>query len=161
VNTFFSVNPVGRKNIIFGAFLFLLFALVIGVPLTLDFFGLSVMSSERYELWKVVHAYGIFLGVINFLLGASVDKLNISDRPKEVVSWSFVMAGLFGAIGRMILVLIGAYKDWHLLASLGEVVFFSVGLAICIYGWIRETKPAWLSSPGSETAHPMPLEARK
>jgi hypothetical protein len=161
MNTFFSVTPVGRKNIIFGAFLFLLFAFVVGVPLTLDFFGLSVMSSERYELWKVVHAYGIFLGVVNFLLGTSVDKLSISDRQKEVVSWSFVVAGLFGAVGRMILVLVRAYEDWHLLASLGEVVFFSVGLAICIYGWIRETKPALLGSPSAETSRSIQLEARK
>jgi hypothetical protein len=161
MNTFFSVTPVGRKNIIFGAFLFLLFALVIGVPLTLDFFGLSVMSSKQYELWKVVHAYGIFLGVINFLVGTSVDKLNIPDRQKEVVSWSFVVAGLFGAIGRMTLILLAAYEDWHLLASLGEVVFFSVGLAMGIYGGIRETKPAWLGSPGAEISHPVQLEARE
>lgn len=155
MNTLLSVAPVGKRNIIFGAFLFLLFAFVIGVPLTLDFFGLSVMSSEQYELWKVVHAYGIFLGVINYLLGVTVDKLSISDRQKEIVSWSFVVAGLFGAIGRMILVLVEAYDDWHLLASLGEVVFFSVGLAVCIYGWTRETRPARLGSPGVETSGPV------
>ena len=154
MNAFFSVAQVGKKNMIFGSFLFLLFAFVIGVPLTLDFLGLSVMSSEQYELWKVVHAYGIFLGVVNYLIGTSVDKLSISARQKEVLSWSFVVAGLFGAIGRMILVLVSAYDDWHLLASLGEVVFFSVGMAVYIYGWARERKPAGLGSPGTEGSRP-------
>jgi prepilin signal peptidase PulO-like enzyme (type II secretory pathway) len=154
MNTFISGAQVGKRNIYFGSFLFLLFAFVIGVPLTLDFLGLSVMSSEQYELWKVVHAYGLFLGVVNYLIGTSVDKWSISARQKEVLSWSFVVAGLFGAIGRMTLVLLSAYEDWHLLASLGEVVFFSIGLAVYIYGWTREKKPAGIAAPGAEGSRP-------
>jgi hypothetical protein len=96
-----------------------------------------------------VHGYAIFLAVINYLLGTSVDKLVISGRQKEALSWSFIIAGLFGAVVRMGLVLLAAYEDWHLFASLGEVVFFSVGLAIFIYGWTRTARPAWVGAPGN------------
>lgn len=150
MNNLFSDTLIGKRNIIFGVFLFLLFAFGIGVPLTLNFFGISVLSAEQYELWKVVHGYGIFLAVINCLLGASVDDLRISDGQKKALSWSFIIAGLFGAVVRMSLVLLAAYEDWHLLASLGEVVFFSVGLAIFIYGWARKKGLAWPSEPGTE-----------
>jgi hypothetical protein len=182
MNNLFLDTQIGKKNIIFGAFLFLLFALVIGVPLTLNFFGIPVLSVEQYQLWKVVHGYGIFLAVINYLLGTSVDGLSISGRQKEVLSWSFIIAGLFGAVVRMTLVLVGMFEDWHLFASLGEVAFFSVGLAIFIYGWTRKQKLAFPGEPVAETsvrdrrprpvkmdstAHqvtdesPMKLEARK
>ena len=128
---------IGTKNILFGVFLFLLFAFVIGVPLTLNFFSASVLSAEQYQLWKVVHGYGIFLGVINCLLGAIVDRLHLSAGQKEALSWSFIIAGLFGAVVRMALVLLAIYDDWHLMASLGEVTFFVIGLAILVYGWTR------------------------
>jgi hypothetical protein len=147
MNKLFVDTQIGKKNIIFGGLLFLLFAVVIGIPLTLTFFGIPVLSAEQYQLWKVVHGYAIFLAVINYLLGTSVDKLDISGRQKEVLSWSFITAGLFGAVVRMSLILLAAYEDWHLFASLGEVVFFSVGLAIFIYGWTKKAKPAWVGAP--------------
>jgi hypothetical protein len=133
---------VGKQNIIFGALLFILFAIVIGVPLTLSFFGMPVLSAEQYALWKVVHGYGVFLSVINFFLGTSLDQLSISNRQKQIVSWSFIIAGLFGAVIRMTLVLLGLFKDWVLYASLGEVVFFSLGLIIYIWGWARKEATA-------------------
>ena len=61
--------PVAKRNILVGAFLFLISAVVIGVPLTLTFFGVPVLSAEQYELWKVVHGYGISLGGLVFCLG--------------------------------------------------------------------------------------------
>lgn len=151
MDNLFLDTQIGKKNIIFGALLFLLFALVIGVPLTLNFFGIPVLSAEQYQLWKVVHGYGIFLGMINYLLGITVDKLSISGPQKQVLSWSFIMAGLFGAFVRMTLLLLAAYEDWHLFASLGEVVFFSVGLAIFVYGWTRKKRLVRPGTPLSGT----------
>ena len=142
MNTLLVDAQVGKKNIIFGALLFLIFALLIGIPLTLNFFGIPVLSTEQYQLWKVIHGYGIFLGVINFLLGLKVDQLSISGRQKEVLSWSFLIAGLFGAAVRGTLALLAVYENWHLLASLGETVFFTVGLVILIYGWAAKKKLA-------------------
>ena len=151
MNNLLLDTQIGKKNIVFGAFIFLLFAVVIGVPLTLNFFGIPVLSADQYELWKVVHGYGIFLAVINYLLGTKVDELHISDRQKEILSWSFIIAGLFGAIGRMTLILLAAYENWHLFASLGETVFFSLGLVIFVYGWTRKNKPDWSGTPIGET----------
>ncbi len=151
MNNLFLDTQIGKKNIIFGAFLFLLFALVIGVPLTLNFFGILVLSPEQYQVWKVVHGYGIFLAIINYLLGTNVDELRISDRQKEVLSWSFIIAALFGAVGRMALVLLGMFEGWHLFASLGEVIFFTVGLAFFIYGWTRKKGLTWPGEPGTDT----------
>lgn len=160
MNAWFLENPVGKKNIIFGALLFLLFAVGIGVPLTLNFFGVPVLSDEQYELWKVVHGYGIFLAVINCLLGASVDQLRISAGQKEALSWALIIAGLFGAIGRMSLALLSIYEDWHLLASLGEVVFFSVGLVIFVYGWTRGKSLSSIGTPVKETLGRAPGSSR-
>lgn len=151
MNNLFLDTRIGKKNIIFGVFLFLLFALVIGIPLTLNFFGVRVLTDEQYEIWKVVHGYGIFLAVINCFLGTAVDDLRISHGQKEVVSWSFIVAGVFGALVRMALVLLGLLEEWHLLASLGEVVFFSIGLALFVYGWTRKKGIAWTGEPATGT----------
>lgn len=137
METLRSEMQVGRKNILFGIFLFLLFAVGMGMPLTVNLFGGTVLSAEQYELWKVVHAYGLFLGVINVFLGTSINNLRLSSGQKELLSWSFIIAALFGAIGRMALVLMAAYETWHLLPSLGEAVFFSLGLVLFFYGWSR------------------------
>lgn len=143
MNNLLQDTQIGKRNIIFGVLLFLLFALVIGIPLTLNFFGVRVLSDEQYEIWKVVHGYGIFLAVINCFLGTVVDGLRLSHGQKDLLSWSFIIAGVFGALGRMALVLLGLLEDWHLLASLGEVVFFVVGLALFVYGWTRKTGVAF------------------
>lgn len=137
MDTLRSEMQAGRKNILFGAFLFLLFAVGMGIPLTINLFGGSALSSEQYQLWKVVHAYGLFLGVINLFLGTSINNLRLSSGQKELLSWSFIIAALFGAIARMALVLIAAYEAWHLLPSLGEAVFFSIGLVLFVYGLNR------------------------
>ena len=146
MSTLFADSPIGRKNIIFGAFLFLLFALAVGIPLTLDFLGASVLSDKQYQLWKVVHGYGIFLGVINYFLGTNLDQLRLSGRQKEMLSWSFIVAGFFGAIVRMAFALLDVYDDWVLFASSVEAASFSVGLALFIYGWSGKKKGEPVSS---------------
>lgn len=132
-----ALTQVGRKNILFGAFLFLLFAVGMGIPLTINLFGGTALTAEQYQLWKVVHGYGLFLGVINVFLGASMNNLRLSSGQKEILSWSFIIAAAFGGIVRLALVLLSAYEAWHLLPSLGEAVFFSIGLVLFVYGWNR------------------------
>lgn len=140
MNTLFVDTQTGKKNIVFGVAVFLLFAVGIGIPLTLDFFGVQVWSDEQYQLWKVVHGYGIFIAVINCLVGTNLDELKLSHQQKEVLSWSFIIAGLFGAVGRMALVLLALFEGGHLAASLGEVVFFTIGAALFLYGWTQRQR---------------------
>jgi len=78
---------------------------VVGIPLTIDFLGGSILASDQYQTWKVVHGYGVFLAFINYFLGLTIDRLEMPRQHKEIVSWSFLMAGLIGGAGRMILVL--------------------------------------------------------
>lgn len=149
MNTLFLDTQIGKKNIIVGALLFLLFGVLMGIPLTINFLGGSVLSDEQYQLWKVVHGYGIFLAVINYFLGTIVDELRLSGRQKEVLSWSFIVAALFGPVGRMILILLSVYADWYLVASLGETVFFTIGLAMFIFGWMKK-KTVMSETPAAE-----------
>ena len=60
---------VGRKNIAFGIALFVVMGIVVGIPLTINFFGGSVLTAEQYQTWKVVHGYAVFLGFINYFFG--------------------------------------------------------------------------------------------
>jgi len=50
----------------------LLLGVIVGIPLTLDFFGMPVMSSDQYQTWKVVHGYGVFLGFINYFFSFAI-----------------------------------------------------------------------------------------
>lgn len=152
MNTLRSEMQAGRKNILFGAFLFLLFAIGMGIPLTINLFGGSALTAEQYELWKVVHGYGLFLGVINVFLGTSINNLRLSSGQKELLSWSFIIAALFGAIVRLALVLLAAYEAWHLLPSLGEAVFFTIGLMLFVYGWLRSGDLPEKTTPGEFVA---------
>jgi flagellar biosynthesis component FlhA len=137
MKTLYSDLVVGKKNMLFGAALFLIFGIIIGVPLTLNFFGMSVMSNEQYQIWKVVHGYGIFIGFINYFFAWTIDRLNLSQREKELSSWSFIITGLFGGVTRMILAATGTLAAFGVYASLGETVFITLGIVLFLLGQLR------------------------
>jgi hypothetical protein len=124
---------VGRKNIIFGVVLFLVLGVVVGVPLTVDLFGGSMLTESQYQTWKILHAYGVFTAFVNIFFGFLVDRMNLSRRQMEIASWSFLVAGIVGGIGRPVLFLlsvpgsIGSY-----VISLIETVGFVVGTFIFV-----------------------------
>jgi hypothetical protein len=128
---------VGKKNIAFGIALFLLLGVLVGIPLTINFFGGSALTAEQYQSWKVVHGYGVFLGFITYFYGLLIDRLNLTRRQKELSSWCFVVAGAIGGFGRMGLVLLSALDQFGVFASLGEVVFMVLGTAIFVFGQMR------------------------
>jgi hypothetical protein len=66
-----------------------------------------------------------------------IDRLDLSGQQKEVSSWSFLLAGLFGGFTRMGLVLLSALSAFGLYASLGEVVFITIGTLVFIRGQVR------------------------
>ncbi len=133
----FTDVQVGRKNMTFGIALFLIAGVLMGVPLTINFFGGSVLTSDQYQVWKVVHGYGVFLSFINFFFGLLVDRLDLTRQQKEVSSWSFLIAGLFGGVTRMILLLLSALGAFGLYASLGETVFIVLGTIVFVLGQLR------------------------
>jgi hypothetical protein len=137
MNKAFADVDVGKKNVAFGIGLFLLLGVVVGIPLTINFFGGSILTRDQYRIWKVIHGYGIFLGFINYFFGLVIDRLDLTRRQKELSSWSFVIAGLFGGIGRMTLVLFSVLDDYGIDASLGEVVFVTLGTAVFVVGQVR------------------------
>lgn len=133
----FGAADVGRKNIVFGIALFLLLGVVVGIPLTINLFGGSILTDSQYQIWKVVHGYGLFLGFINYFFGLSIDRWNLTRRQKELSSWSLIIAGLFGGVTRMALVLVSALSAFGLYASLGETVFITLGTVIFVLGQFR------------------------
>ncbi len=135
---------VGKKNIAIGIALFAVMGILIGIPLTINFFGGSVLTTEQYLTWKVVHGYAVFLAFINYFYGLVIDRLNLTRRQKELSSWCFLLAGVVGGFGRMTLALLGVLDQFGVFASLGEVVFFVVGMAIFVFGQLRTGK---LASP--------------
>ena len=128
---------VGRKNIAFGIALFLALGVVVGIPLTVDLFGGSMLTDTQYQTWKVVHGYSVFLATLNGFFGLAIDRLDLSRRQKEVASWSFLLAALFGGVGRSLLALVGALDEFGLVASFGEVAFITLGTAIFLVGEVR------------------------
>jgi hypothetical protein len=137
MNNMFAGVQVGKKNIVFGIGLFIILAFGFGVPLTINFLGGSVLTRDQYQIWKVVHGYGIFLGFINYFFGLIVDRLGLSHQQKELSSWAFLAAGLFGGVGRMILALLSAISLFGLYLSLGETVFIALGTIIFVLGQAR------------------------
>jgi len=133
-------TDVGRKNIVFGIALFLALGVVVGVPLTVDLFGGSMLTGEQYQTWKVVHGYAVFLALINGFFGLAIDRLDLPRRQKEVASWSILAAGLFGGVGRSILALLSALGAFGLVASLGEVACITLGTGIFLAGQMRERR---------------------
>ena len=132
-----ATTDVGRKNIVLGIALFLALGVVVGIPLTVNLFGGSMLTDTQYQTWKVVHAYSVFLATLNGFFGLAIDRLDLSRRQKEVASWSILVAALFGGVGRSILVLMGALDAFGLVASFGEVAFITLGTAIFLVGEAR------------------------
>jgi hypothetical protein len=130
---------VGRKNIAFGITLFALFGVVLGTPLTIDLFGGSLLTPDQYQTWKVIHGYGVFLGFLNYFFGLTIDRVRLTAAHKEVASWSFLIAGLFGAFARMALAILSSLGEFGLYASLGEAAFITVGTTVFVFG---QTRPA-------------------
>ena len=130
-------TDVGRKNIVFGIALFLALGVVVGIPLTVDLFGGSMLTDAQYQAWKVVHGYSVFLATLNGFFGLAIDRLDLSRRQKQVASWFILVAALFGGVGRSILVLLGALDAFGLVASFGEVAFITLGTAIFLVGEAR------------------------
>jgi hypothetical protein len=137
MNRIFANAQVGRKNITFGVTLFLILGVVVGVPLTIDFFGGSLLSRDQYQTWKVVHGYGVFLAFVNYFFGLSIDRLNLTWGQKETASWSFLLAGLAGGVVRMSLVLLAALDEWGIYVSLAETALFVLGTLIYVRGQLR------------------------
>jgi len=130
---------IGRKNVIFGVVLFLVLGLVVGVPLTVDLFGGSMLSESQYQTWKVLHAYAVFTAFVNFFFGFLVDRMNLPRPQLELASWSFLVAGLVGGFGRPILFVlsvpgpVGGYA-----VSLIETVGFVIGTFLFVRSRMRE-----------------------
>jgi hypothetical protein len=139
MESIFANVEVGRKNIAFGIALFLVFGAMGGIPLTINMFGGSVLTSEQYQTWKVIHGYGVFLAFINYFFGLTIDRLQLTRRQKQACSWSFLLAGLCGAVIRMTLVLLSAFTSFGLYASLGESMFFVIGTIIFVVGQVHSS----------------------
>jgi hypothetical protein len=140
MNRIFAGVDVGRKNIVFGMVLFLVLGVVVGTPLTVDLFGGSMLTESQYQTWKVLHAYGVFLAFVNFFFGYLIDRLSISEQQKEIASWSFVVAGLVGGIGRPVLFLLsspGGIASYAV--SLVETVGFVLGTLVFVRGQMKES----------------------
>jgi hypothetical protein len=153
MNKILAAADVGKKNVEFGIVLFLLLGVVVGIPLTIDFLGGSILASDQYQTWKVVHGYGVFLAFINYFLGLTIDRLEMPKQHKEIVSWSFLMAGLIGGVGRMILVLTSTLPALGIYASLGESVCFIIGTAVFVRGQMR-ARPSDLQERSAQARHP-------
>ena len=127
-------SDVGRKNMAFGIALFLISGVIVGIPLTINFFGGSVLTTEQYQSWKVVHGYGVFLSFINYFFGVIIDRLALTRGQKELSSWAMLAAGLVGGVGRMTLLLLSALDELGVYASLGEVVLVVLATAVFLRG---------------------------
>jgi hypothetical protein len=137
MDTLLNNSDVGRKNILFGIALFLILGVVVGIPLTIDFFGGSLLAGDLYQTWKVIHGYGVFLGFINFFFGLLIDRVDLTLRQKEISSWSFLAAGFIGGFIRMALALASAVSAFGIYASLGETMFFVLGTGVFVAGLAR------------------------
>ena len=142
MNAIFGNADVGRKNIGFGLVLFLLLGVVAGIPLTVDMFGGSLLTSDQYQSWKVVHGYAVFLAFINYFVGLAIDHFEMPRAQKQLVSWSFLAAGLVGGMGRMTLVLLAALSQFGRAASLVETLLFVLGTFVLVRGQMRQKSAA-------------------
>jgi hypothetical protein len=139
MNRIFAGVDVGKKNIVFGVVLFLVLGVVVGVPLTVDMMGGSMLTASQYQTWKVLHAYAVFTAFVNFFFGFLVDRVNLDKRQLEIASWSFLIAGLVGGFGRPLLFLlavpgqIGGYA-----ISLVETVGFVLGTYLFVVGKMKK-----------------------
>ncbi len=134
----FANAEVGRKNIGFGIALFLLLGLIAGIPLTIDFFGGSLLTRPQYQTLKVVHGYGVFLSFVNYFFGLIIDRLDVARQQKEIASWSFLLAGLVGGVIRLTLLLISALDELGIYASLVETALFVLGTFTFVRAQLQE-----------------------
>lgn len=138
MNKIFAGVDVGKKNIIFGIALFLILGVVVGIPLTIGLFGGSMLTESQYQTWKVLHAYGVFTAFVNIFFGFLVDRMNLSRRELEIASWSFLVAGLVGGIGRPVLFLLSVSGVWAGYAiDLIETLGFVIGTYIFVRGRLQ------------------------
>lgn len=143
MNKIFGSAQVGRKNIVFGMALFLIMGAVVGVPLTVDLFGGTLLTDNQYQAWKILHAYGVFLAFVNFFFGYCVDRLSVSQRQLELASWAFIVAGFVGALGRSALMLLSATGGvWSYAISLIETLGFVTGTFIFMRAQLVEKRVA-------------------
>ena len=140
MNKMLMDTQVGRKNIVFGILLFLVLGVVVGIPLTINLFGGSILSADQYQTWKVVHGYGVFLSFINYFFGLVIDRLELTRPQKEIASWSFLIAGFVGGATRMILALASVLNEFGIYASLGESICFVLGTMIFVRGQMKEKR---------------------
>lgn len=131
----------GRRNVAVGILLFAVCGVVAGIPLTINLLGGSVLTDTEYAQWKVLHGYGVFLGFINYFVGVALDRLRFTPTQARLISWSFVLAGLLGGIGRMVLALLSALAQYGRLLSFGETLFISVGTIVFVLGHVRQSRP--------------------
>lgn len=148
MNRIYAGADVGRKNIAFGVVLFVFLGVAVGIPLTVDFLGGSMLTAAQYQTWKVIHGYGVFLAFVNFFFGYCIDRLDLTRRQKEISSWSFVIAGLFGGIGRSVLVLMSLQDGFgSYAASLIETAGFVLGTFIFVRGLVKDSYARQLEQP--------------
>ncbi len=146
---------VGRRNIWFGIVLFILLGVLVGTPLTVDMFGGSLLSTDQYQSWKVIHGYSVFLAFINYFLGLAIDRFGMPRGQKELVSWSFLTAGLVGGAGRMMLVLLSSLAQFGRVASLLETALFVLGTLVLLRGQMRQRAADPVQgTPLAQHAHP-------
>ncbi len=154
MNKIFAGVDVGKKNIYFGIVLFLILGVVVGTPLTVGLLGGSMLTESQYQTWKVLHAYGVFTAFVNFFFGFLVDRMNLDRRELEIASWSFLVAGLVGGIGRPVLFLLSISGVWAgYVIDLIETLGFVIGTFIFVRGrlLVSEIKQA------AETAQQMAI----
>ncbi len=138
MNKIFGNLDIGRKNVVTGIVIFVIMGVIVGIPLTVDFMGGSLLTSAQYQSWKVVHGYSVFLAFINLFLGLGIDRFNLPAGQKQIISWSFLVAGVVGGLGRMALLLLASLESLGRIASLIETVLFVLGT---IYLVIRQKQP--------------------
>ncbi len=138
MNRIFAVADVGKKNVAVGIALFLMLGVVVGIPLTINFLGGSILASGEYQTWKVVYGHGIFLAFINYFLGFAIDGFALPRQQKKIISWSFLLAGLIGGVGRMTLILMSSLNALGIYASLAETALFVLGTAVFVQGQMRQ-----------------------
>ncbi len=141
MNKIFAGIDIGKKNIIFGITLFLILGVVVGIPLTIGLFGGSMLTESQYQTWKVLHAYGVFTAFVNIFFGFLVDRMNLSRRELEIASWSFLVAGLVGGIGRPVLFLLSVSGAWAgYVIDLIETLGFVIGIFIFVRGRLQRSE---------------------
>jgi hypothetical protein len=157
MNRIFAGVDIGRKNIVFSIVLFLVLGVIAGTPLTVDLFGGSMLTEIQYQTWKILHAYGVFIAFVNFFFGFLVDRMSLGRRELEIASWSFVIAGLVGGVGRPILSLQSApWAFGRYIVSLIETLGFVLGTFIFVRSRMQEgpaknPKETTHHTPGSLT----------